>query len=71
MKKTKKNNLTSGVIKAGIGTLVAVPLMGASATQVAALPAGTAKTLAGTAVGLQGVGIIGMNLKPLKKAKFI
>ena len=69
--KRKKSTIGGEVIKAGITTMVAIPLIGASATQVAALPAGTARTLAGTAVGLQGVGLIGVNLKPLKKLKFI
>jgi hypothetical protein len=46
-----------------MGTMVAVPLVGASASMVNTLPAGTAKDLAGTAVGLQGVALVGHSLK--------
>ena len=46
-----------------MGTMVALPLVGASAGMANALPAGTAKDLAGTAVGLQGVALVGHSLK--------
>ena len=55
--------MTKKLIKNFMGTMIAVPLMSATATQVNAIPTGTAKTLAGTAVGLQGVALVGHTLK--------
>jgi hypothetical protein len=60
---------------AGIG------LIGATAPLAQALPVGTARTMASTAVGLQGVALLGpslkyandslgVNNKPRKKVKF-
>lgn len=60
--------MSGGVIKSSIGILVGAPLMSASAAQVNTLPAGTARTLAGTAVGLQGVGLIGHTLGSMPKS---
>lgn len=55
----KKNTIIGNFM----GTMVAVPLVGASASMVNTMPAGTAKDLAGTAVGLQGVALVGHSLK--------
>lgn len=52
-----------------MGTMVALPLVGASASMVNTLPAGTAKDLAGTAVGLQGVALVGHSLKAVPGMK--
>jgi hypothetical protein len=57
------------LIKNMFGTLVALPLMGASASQVNSMDAGTAKTLAGTAVGLQGVALVGHSMRMIPKQK--
>jgi hypothetical protein len=51
------------LIKNFLGTMIGIPLMGASASQVNAMDAGTAKTLAGTAVGLQGVALVAHSSK--------
>jgi len=50
-----------------MGTMVALPLVGVSASMANALPAGTARDLAGTAVGLQGVALVGHSLRALPK----
>lgn len=57
------------MIRNFMGIMVGVPLMGAAAGEVAKLPTGTAKTLAGTAVGLQGVALVGHSMKMLPKSK--
>ena len=65
------NSMTGDMLKMGIGNLIAIPLIGASAAQVGALPAGTpelAKSMAGTAVGLQGVALLGHNVGYAKRA---
>ena len=54
----KKNTMVGNMM----GTMVALPLMGASATMVNGMPAGMGKDLAGTAIGLQGVALIGHSL---------
>jgi len=69
--KRKSNSMTGDMLKMGIGNLIAIPLIGASATQVAALPAGTSdftKSMAGTAVGMQSVALLGHNVGYAKKA---
>lgn len=53
------------LIKNFMGTMIGVPLMSASASQVSAMDAGTAKTLAGTAVGLQGVALVAHSTKAI------
>lgn len=58
MKKKNKNTMIGNFM----GTMMALPLVGASAGVANALPAGTAKDLAGTAVGLQGVALVGHSL---------
>ena len=54
------------LIKNFMGTIVGVPLIGATATQVNALPAGTAKNIAGIVPGLQATALVGHTLKPIK-----
>ena len=68
MKTKRRNSMTGDMIKMGVGNLVGVGLMGASAEAVGGLHDGTAKTLAGTAVGLQGVALMGHNLGYVKKS---
>ena len=63
-KKNYYQTQTGNMIRTGVGNLVGVGLMGATATAAAALPAGSmASTMAGTTVGLQGVAMLGPNLK--------
>ena len=62
-----KNNL----IKNMLGTMIAVPLIGASASQVGAMPSGMAKDLSGAAVGLQGVSLIGYSIGSMSNFKNI
>lgn len=69
MKTRRKNNSMLGnTLNMGVGNILGAGLMGASAGAVNSLPAGTAKDLAGTAVGLQGVALLGHNIKYTKKA---
>ena len=66
-KKTKKKQSdVANMLNMGVGTLVGVGLMGATATQINALPAGTAKTVAGIVPGLQATALVGSNLKAFK-----
>jgi len=64
----KKSTMTGNILKTGVTTMVGVGLIGATSGMTNALPAGTAKTLAGTAVGLQGVALMGPSLKLVKKS---
>ena len=59
------------LIKNFMGTIVGVPLIGATASQVNALPAGTAKNIAGIVPGLQATALVMHATKPIKKIKFI
>ena len=54
------------LIKNMMGTMIAVPLVGATASQVNALPAGTAKNIAGIVPGLQSVALVAHATKPIK-----
>jgi hypothetical protein len=54
----KKNTMIGNFM----GTMVGIPLVGASASMANAMPAGMAKDLTGTAVGLQGVALVGHSL---------
>jgi hypothetical protein len=65
------NSMTGDMIKMGVGNIVGVGLIGASSSAVGALPAGTpelAKSMAGTAVGMQGVALLGHNVGYAKRA---
>ena len=50
------------MVKGFMNLMVGIPLMGAAAGQVNTLPAGLAKDISGTAVGLQGVALVGSTL---------
>jgi type IV secretory pathway TrbL component len=56
-------NQMKGMMGATVGTLVGTSMLGATSSMVQGLPAGTAKTIAGTAVGLQGVALLGPSMK--------
>lgn len=64
----KKDNFTGDLLSTGMSNIVGVGMMDATSSMVNSLSAGTAKTLAGTAVGLQGVALLGNNLKLAKKS---
>lgn len=64
----KKSSYVGDVLSAGVSTMVGVGMMGATADMVSSLPAGTAKTIAGTTVGLQGIALLGPNIKLAKKS---
>jgi len=71
MKQRRKNSMIGDMIGMGVGNIVGTSLIGASAAQVAALPAGTSdftKSMAGTAVGMQSVALLGHNVGYAKKA---
>jgi len=68
MKKQKKT-MVGKMIGMGITNLVGVGLIGATATGVAAMPAGTAKTLAGNIPALQSVALMSENLKLVSGSK--
>ena len=69
------NSMTGNMIKMGIGNIIGTGMISASAGAVGALPAGTTKDIAGMAVGMQSVALLGHNVgyvkKSLKKTKFI
>jgi hypothetical protein len=54
----KKNSMIGNFM----GTMVGVGLVGATANMANAMPAGMAKDLTGTAVGLQGVALVGHSM---------
>jgi hypothetical protein len=54
---------TGNMISTGIGNLVGVGLIGATAGMTNALPAGMAKDMAGMVPGLQSVALMGPNVK--------
>ena len=60
--------MTGDMIKMGVGNIVGTSLIGASAGAAAAIPAGMAKDIAGTAVGMQSVALLGHNVGYVKKA---
>ena len=59
----KKNSMIGNMLNASIATIVGTGMVGAAANQAAAIPAGMAHDMAGTAVGLGGVALMGPNLK--------
>ena len=67
MAKAKKQSYyekaTGDMIKVGVGNLIGVGLIGATAGAVGGIPAGTAHTVAGIVPGLQGVALMGPNIK--------
>lgn len=58
------------MIKMGIGNLVGISMINATASQVNALPAGTAKDIAGNVPALQSTALLGHNLKSIKGIKW-
>ena len=63
-KQSMSESMTGKMITTGVGNLVGMGLMGATAGMANALPAGSlASSMAGTTVGLQGVALLGPNLK--------
>lgn len=54
---------TGNMISMGVGNLVGVGLIGATAGMTNALPAGMAKDVAGMVPGLQSVALLGPNVK--------
>lgn len=67
MKKRKKT-LTGNMLRLGVGNLVGVGLIGATASAVNQLPSGTAKDVASVVPGLQSLALVSHNL-PKKKSK--
>ena len=64
----KKDNFVGNMVNMGVGNIVGTGLIGASANVAAGIPAGTAKTIAGTAVGMQSVALLGHNVKFVKQS---
>jgi len=62
-KQTYYQKATGNMISTGIGNLVGVGLIGATAGMTNALPAGMAHDVAGIVPGLQGVALMGPNIK--------
>jgi len=62
-KKNYYQTQTGRMLATSVGTMVGVGLLSATAGMAGGLPAGTAKTMANTAVGLQGVALMGPSLK--------
>jgi hypothetical protein len=63
---TKKNNKNSSVgtmINTGVGTMVGMGMMGATAGMINEMPAGTAKSIAGVVPGLQAASLVAYNVK--------
>lgn len=50
----------------GMTNLVGIGMIGATSSMINDLPAGTSKTLVGNIPGLQGISLLGMNLKGTK-----
>jgi hypothetical protein len=60
---TKKKSAMGNIVSTGIGNIVGVGMIGATAGMVNQLPAGTAKDIAGVVPGLQSAALVGQNLK--------
>ena len=65
--KYKHKNQTQNLIGGAMGLLAGTALLGAAAAPVAGMEAGMAKTMAGTAVGLGGVALVGHSLGMMPK----
>lgn len=68
-KKSRKSSFVKDVVGTGVGNIVGIGMIGATAEMANALPAGTAKTITGVIPGLQSVALVGHNLKPFSKKK--
>lgn len=64
----KKSSMIGNMLNAGITTMVGAGMIGATADVAAGLPSGMAKDMAGTAVGLQSVALLGPNIKLVKSS---
>ena len=62
-------DMTGNMVRMGTGALVGTAMIGATAGQVAALPAGTAKTVAGIVPGLQATSLVGQQLGAMGMTK--
>lgn len=59
----RKKSMTGSIIETGVGNLVGIGMIGATASMANELPAGTAKTITGIVPGLQSVALVGHNVK--------
>ena len=59
----KQQSPLGNMVSMGVGNLVGVGMIGATAGMVNDMPAGTAKTITGIVPGLQGAALVGANLK--------
>jgi len=66
MEKQKKNKPVKRMIELGIGNLVGISMISATANVHSSMPAGTAKTITGIVPGLQATALLGENLKMFK-----
>ena len=63
MAQKRKQSYMGQMINTGVGNLVGVGMIGATAGMVQGLPAGMAKDVAGIVPGLQSVAMVGQNVK--------
>ena len=63
--RSQSENMTGNMVKMGVGNLVGVTMIGATAGVVNTLPAGTAKSVAGIVPGLQSVALMNENVKAM------
>lgn len=61
--------MANKMLKGFTGMMIGIPLLGAASSQVSSMDSGMAKTMAGTAVGLGSVALVGESLKMLPKSK--
>jgi len=62
-RKSNGQSYMGQMINTGVGNLVGVGMIGATSSTVQAMPAGTAKDIAGIVPGLQATSMLGPNLK--------
>jgi len=60
--------MVGNMIGMGVGNIVGAGMIGASAGAVGALPAGMGKDIAGMAVGMQSVALLGHNVGYAKRS---
>ena len=65
-KKNNNKSLVGNVLKTGIGTMVGIGMIGATAGMANSLPAGTAKNIVGIVPGLQATALVAHNIKLVK-----
>lgn len=64
----KSKSLVGDMMNVGVTNLVGVGMISATAGMVNQLPAGTAKDIAGVIPGMQGIALLGPNIKLVKKS---